>query len=234
MRAYLNLRHPNDERSAVFRAGLQAAGFDVVTGMGRPSPGDIFLTWNRFGYANNVADQFTNAGCSVVVVENASWGNGFNGESWLHLALNYHNRADCFPVGPEDRWDSLGVRFPEWRQSGETVILMQRGIGPPGVAMPRGWGGGLKGRVRKHPGRRDDIPLEADLAKAGKVITWGSGAAIKALMMGIPVESHMPNWIGGQDNTDAGRLAMFRRLAWAQWRMSEIERGEPFCHLLGI
>ena len=76
------------------------------------------------------------------------------------------------------------------------------------------------------------MPLEDDLAKACKVVTWGSGAAIKALMMGIRVESHMPNWIGEQDNTDEGRLAMFRRLAWANWRLSEIESGQAFRWLL--
>lgn len=76
------------------------------------------------------------------------------------------------------------------------------------------------------------MPLEDDLAKASKVVTWGSGAAIKALMVGIRVESHMPNWIGEQDNTDEGRLAMFRRLAWANWRLSEIESGQAFRWLL--
>jgi hypothetical protein len=64
------------------------------------------------------------------------------------------------------------------------------------------------------------------------VITWGSGAAVRALLRGIPVESHMPNWIAAQDNTDAGRLAMFRRLAWANWRLSEIADGVPFRRLL--
>ncbi len=42
----------------------------------------------------------------------------------------------------------------------------------------------------------------------------------------------MPHWIGEQDNTDAGRLAMFRRLAWAQFRMAEIESGEAFARML--
>jgi len=63
-------------------------------------------------------------------------------------------------------------------------------------------------------------------------VTWGSGAAVKALTWGIHVESHMPNWIGEQDNTDAGRLEMFRRLAWAQWTLDEIEDGTAFRHLL--
>jgi hypothetical protein len=67
---------------------------------------------------------------------------------------------------------------------------------------------------------------------AAEVVTWGSGAAVKALLWGIRAESHMPSWIAAQDNTDAGRLAMFRRLAWAQWRMSEIANGEAIRRLL--
>jgi hypothetical protein len=42
----------------------------------------------------------------------------------------------------------------------------------------------------------------------------------------------MPGWIAEQDNTDAGRLAMLRTLAWAQWRLSEIESGEAFERLI--
>lgn len=59
-----------------------------------------------------------------------------------------------------------------------------------------------------------------------------SGAALQALLWGIPVASEMPDWIGAQDNTDAGRLAMFRRLAWAQWTLEEISDGLPFRSLL--
>jgi hypothetical protein len=51
-------------------------------------------------------------------------------------------------------------------------------------------------------------------------------------MWGIRVESHMPNWIAEQDNTDAGRLACFRRLSWAQWTLNEIASGETFARLL--
>ncbi len=57
---------------------------------------------------------------------------------------------------------------------------------------------------------------------------------MKALLWGIPVESHYPRWIGKQDNTDAGRLAMFERLAWAQWTHEEIAEGLPFRRLLGF
>jgi hypothetical protein len=180
-----------------------------------------------------MADACERRGGLVLVAENASWGNDFAGRRWYTLARGRHNTAGRFPVGGAERWDSLGVELAPWREGkGETVILPQRGIGPKGVAMPDGWQQQFKGRVRTHPGTNPCVPLEDDLAKAVRVITWGSGAAIKALLRGIRVESHMPSWIGEQDNTDAGRLDMFRRLAWAQWEVSEITNGTPFERLL--
>jgi hypothetical protein len=72
------------------------------------------------------------------------------------------------------------------------------------------------------------------LANCGKVVTWGSGAAVTALIWGIPVESHQPQWIAAQENTDAGRLEMLHRLAWAQATHEEIASGEPFARLLNF
>lgn len=171
-----------------------------------------------------------------MVAENAAWGNGFSGESWYSLALNYHNTAGLFPVGGPERWDSLGVELAPWRDGHEIVILPQRGIGPQAVAMPQAWPEKVRretgGRIRPHPGTKNATPLEDDLARCRLAVTWGSGAAIKALLMGVKVRSEMPNWIGAQDNTDTGRLEMFRRLAWAQWRLSEIDSGEAFRRLL--
>ncbi|MDP2141283.1 MAG: hypothetical protein Q8L20_10775 [Gammaproteobacteria bacterium] len=232
-RAWLNLRYTVPARRAAFVAGLASLGFLAVDGIPRkPEGSDIFVTWNRIGDADAAARRFESAGNAVVVAENASWGNEFAGESWYTIARSHHNTAGNFPVGDSERWDSLAIDLLPWRTQGETVILLQRGIGSAPVAMPRTWGSGIPGRTRQHPGIRAAISLEADLARAGKVITWGSGAAIKALMWGIPVESHMPNWIAEQDNTDNGRLEMFRRLAWAQWRLSEITDGIPFRRLL--
>lgn len=233
MKAWLNLRHVESERTSAFVRGLKRHGYEVVHGTtGGPGARDIFVTWNRINMGDTAARAFEAAGRPVLVAENAAWGNDFAGGNWLSLARRFHNTAGMFPIGDAERWDSLGVELQPWRAAGETVILPQRGIGCKEVAMPRGWPYGKSGRVRLHPGRREVITLEQDLAQAGRVITWGSGAAVKALMCGILVESHMPNWIAEQDNTNAGRLAMFRRLAWAQWRPAEIESGEAFEWLL--
>lgn len=231
--AWLNLRLTLPERVEMFRSGLARMGYAVEVGIPRePRDGDVFVTWNRIGAAHHSARMFEFHGLPVLVTENAAWGNEFAGYRWYSLARNFHNMAGKFPVGDASRWDGLAVDLAPWRTAGETVVLPQRGIGPPEVAMPRDWPQRQKGRIRPHPGRGQSIPLEQDLAKAGKVITWGSGAAIKAMLWGIPVESHMPAWIGEQNNEDAGRLAMFRRLAWAQWRHSEIASGEVFTRML--
>ena len=202
-----------------------------------PQAGDVLVTWNRVGIGQQSASVFEKAGLPVIVTENAAWGNDFAGGRWHTLARNRHNTAGMFPIGDDSRWDSLGINLPEWRTGGETVILPQRGIGSPPTAMPARWVDKAqqrhKGRIRAHPGVRDCVPIETDLADCRHVVTWGSGAAIKALLMGIRVTSYMPDWIGEQDNTDAGRLAMFRGLAWAQWQLSEIESGEPFARLIG-
>jgi hypothetical protein len=235
VRAWLNLRYTVPERRRIYAAGLKRLGYRIEQGATlAPRNGDILVTWNRFGIGHESAKQFEKHGLSVLVTENAAWSNDFAGSRWYTIARTRHNTAGMFPVGDDARWDDLGVDLPEFRAEGETVILPQRGIGSPPTSMPRRWMDRVKepGRVRLHPGTRPALPLEQDLANCGRVITWGSGAAIRALLMGIPVTSYMPDWIGEQDNTDAGRLAMFRRLAWAQHRHSEIESGEAFARLL--
>lgn len=237
MRAFLNLRYTVPQRRMIYAAGLKRLGYEVHHGMPFDTrAGDVLVTWNRLSQLDGVAKKFERMGLPVLVTENASWGNGFCGERWYTMARNRHNTRGCFDVGGPERWDDLAVDLPEFRTEGETVILPQRGIGTPPVAMPKTWPRKALqkhgGRIRRHPGKRPSKPLEDDLSDCGKVVTWGSGAAIKALLMGIPVVSDMPQWIGEQDNTEQGRLEMFRRLAWAQWRLSEIESGEAFARLL--
>ncbi len=222
MIAYLNLRYLTDDRAQWFRDGLTKLGYEVRPGLGL---GDLLVTWNRIGQTDSVASQCQERGIPVIVVENRSWGDLVPGR-WLHIASNYHNTQGMFPAGGNERWDQLGIELEPFRVPGETVVLAQRGIGSPPVACPKGWENQFSHRVRKHPGRGAASSLREDLAQCGKVITWGSAAAVEALAMGIPVESHMPRWIGAQDSTEAGRLAMFQRLAWAQWRPAEIASGE--------
>lgn len=237
MRAWLNLRYTVPDRLKAFVAGIERHGYSAEIGFpDRIGPRDAYISWNRINMGNVVAQQFQDRGLPVIVAENAAWGNDFLGRRWYSLARNYHNTAGCFPVGDHSRWDSLGVELDPFRKEGSMIVLPQRGIGSPPTRMPSGWAAAVsaryKARVRPHPGKHHCKPLRDDLEGVSVAVTWGSGAAIKALMMGVSVISEMPRWIGWQDNTEAGRLDMFRKLAWAQWELHEIESGEAFACLL--
>lgn len=246
--AWLALREDAHYRRDAFVAGLQRCGFTVKRGLpAGPNRGDILVLWNRYGQAHRVAAEFERQGRPVVVAENGYLGDGLPQSKLYALALHHHNGAGTWFCGGPERWAALGVELQPWRDQGETVVLAQRGIGPPGVAMPSRWPTQVKtlGRVRMHPGVRSSAPpLEQDLRRAGRVITWGSGAAIRALVLGIPVFHALRCWIGagaarpleqmaaGPVRDDAARLRMFERLAWAQSSLAEIESGEAFTRLL--
>jgi hypothetical protein len=257
MKAWLALREGVHYRREAFSAGLEACGYSVVLGItNRPGPKDIFVCWNRYRENAATADRFEAAGRPVLIAENGYLGNEFAGDRWYALARGQHNGAGYWPDGGPVRWDALGVSLAPWREpGGEVVLLPQRGIGPPGVAMPAHWLGStvdrlkrakVAFRIRAHPGTKCVIRLEDDLANASAVVTWGSGAALKALALGVPAFSDMAAWIGAPASlpscalidglykrSDLARLDMFRRLAWAQWRLSEIASGAAF-RALGI
>lgn len=244
MRAWLNLRFTVPERRRAFREGLERLNFSVHEGFPDcPTSSDVLVTWNRIGDADRIARVFEKAGARVLVAENAAWGNDFAGRRWYTIARNYHNLAgpEYFDVGDADRWHKLGVTLRPMRRDmaryPEVVILPQRGIGCERVKMPSDWTSKVRrdypaARVRLHPGTRPCVELERDLQDCGRVVTWGSGAAVKALMLGCYVDSYLQDWIGAQDDTDEGRLAMFERMAWAQWTLEEIAQGIPFKRLL--
>jgi hypothetical protein len=224
MRYSIILRHFHSPKARLFKDGLEALGYKAS----EPRNADVLVIWNRYGGDVYHAQEAEARGAKVLIAENATWGNEFAGKRWYSLWPTLHNRASSIRPGGPDRWDSLGVTLEPWRNGPEVIGLPQRGIGPRAIAMPSGWTPPGCTRIRKHPGKGPCKPLEEDLAQAGRVVTWGSGAAVKALAWGIPVDSHMPDWCAEQDNTDSGRLAMFQRLAWAQFTHAEIASGEAF------
>lgn len=251
MRALSLLRDRPVYRKDRFEQGLRAAGFDLCNSIVDPRPDDVLLIWNRYGRFDEEAQRFEKAKARVIVTENSYLAGQIPGK-WHALALWHHNGAGKWVVGSPERWDSLGIELAPFRWTGrEALILGQRAIGEPGIASPPHWAEliqrKLGGRIRPHPGMDEAKPLEADLDKASAVFTWGSSAALIALMLGVPVWYEFSKWIGAgasrplsewgkvqANRSDADRLAMFRSLIWAQWRVEEIQDGTAFWHLLGL
>lgn len=248
MRALNLLRHSTPRREA-FLAGLGAAGYAVVETLEHPEPDDVLIMWNRYSGTHEQAQVFEAAGGRTVVAENGHLGKAWRGDEWFSLAIGHHAGAGKWPdLGPE-RWDSWGVELAPWRRGGyETVIFEQRGYGEPEIRAPDQWAVSAKrrfgGRIRPHPGGEGGKPLEEDLRDARCALTWNSGAALKALVLGVPVFYEFDRWIGARASLpvsvwgaepkrdDAARLAMFQRLAWAMWTLDEIRTGYAFSSLL--
>ena len=250
-------RHGSYRREA-FIAGARKLGYEEATlaylpdteKPFKPDKEDLLITWNRYGH-HQVYKDFEGAKAPILIAENGYMGKSWLGDTWYSLSLDQHNGAGRWPDKGPSRWRSFGYELQPYRTGGtEVVVLPQRGIGWPGVAMPANWLAKLHlpcaSRVRSHPGNSGmaERSLEADLSEARAVVTWGSGAAIKALAMGIPAVYDMPKWIGKDAATHLTEVVdwdniphkprerMFERLAWAVWRLSEIESGEAIQQLL--
>lgn len=261
-RALVMLHDSQHYQREAFADGLRRHGYDVTavrpgvaTGPSLlPDAGDVLVCWNVQPFNIDTVKAFDAAGAAVLVAENGYIGADKEGSA-IALSRGHHNGAGWTPYPDHERFGRMGVALMPWRTGSEIVIVPQRSIGEEGVRMPPGWPSsaqqrlrGYGGRVvtRAHPGLNRALdPIESALQHAYCVVTWGSGGAIKALALGIPVFHEFPKWIGAgaatfgignlvnpkRDDTD--RYLMFCRLAWAQWSASEIRDGVPFDYLLG-
>lgn len=247
-------------RASAFQEGLKACGY-TVRNVWTPylTDEDILVIWNRYGRWNEYAELAERNGVTVIVAENGYLGRDAAGGPWYALSLSKHNGAGKWPYSgcPAGQRPVRGapVACKPWRAAGDEIVLLpQRGIGSPGVAMPKMWAERtlqslrksypkVKFRIREHPGERACIPLEQDLDQTSAVVTWGSGAALKALTMGIPVFHEFDKWIGApacnhlrdfpeRYCNDDDRQWMFERLSWAHWKLEEISSGYAFRKLL--
>lgn len=252
-RALCLIRPQPHYRSDVFLAGLKAAGF-TVGAVPDPRPSDLLVIWNRYGEFDVQARRFERAGAQVLVVENGYLGKDANGRQHYAIALGGHNGSGRWRIGGPERWEALGIELKPWRASGDHIVVRaQRGIGTPLMASPVGWHTMMAQRlrlqtkrpivVRQHPAQAPEQPsLEQQLEGGHALVTWASSDAGKALVMGVPVFYCAPHLvcsaacrrgIGDLENPSLGdRLPAMTALAWAQWSLEEIGRGEPFKWLL--
>lgn len=253
MRAAVLLRSGDLYKAGVFAEGLRHHGFIVDHKWQRqPSPEDALLIWNRPRGFESIAELYEQRGARVFIAENG-YTLGRDGQKLYALALDRHNGAGRWFVGQGPRHT---IEEQPWRSSGRHVLVLpQRGIGSPGVAMPKTWSRSVLDRLerltdrpivfRQHPGHRkngqpDSLPR--DLENAHCAVTWGSGAAVKALQAGVPVFYELERWIAAPAaapldrdleacHTPDRRLA-WTRISWAQWTLDEIGSGEAFDGLI--
>lgn len=220
--------------------------------------GDLLLTWNRYPPNHDIACTFERAGGKVIVAENGYLGArggapkfqiaaGQDEGHYIALAVGYHNGAGTWPSGGPERWERLGVELKPWREDGRHVLVCpNRAFGTPGICMPHTWPEQAVARLRKatarevrlrpHPGNNAPArPLADDLVDCHCVVIWNSSSGVHALIEGVPVVCEAQHWIlkgatGMSIETPAKpeRRPHFERLAWAQWTVAEIARGDPF------
>ena len=147
------------------------------------------------------------------------------------------------------------------RDDSYILVSEQRGIGSVKMASPAHWHEATLKRIqdvtsrpakiRWHPKTRvhqsSVVRQETEqeqLAGAHAVVTWSSALAVHALAAGIPVFYEAPHFVAAEAclrdirmieqplMDDELRLKAMQKLAWAQWRRSEIENGEALSHLL--
>lgn len=247
--ASLLLQRGRSHRTYFYR-GLERLGYAILDGEAQdhPEPDDLLVIWNRLPTIEHIARKYEEIGAKVVVAEHAWVGNP---EQLFALSLGNHNGAGTWRVGDVSRWPSFGIEVKPWRAKGTHILVVpQRGIGVPPAAMPRGWPSDVMGRLSQVTGRlivlrppQDRVhPFEDALRDVHAVVTWASGAGVKALINGIPVFYEMPKWIGrwaampgiaSIENPYLGERDTFLRyLSWAMWKAEEIESGEALAWLL--
>ena len=249
MRTACLIRHEPAYRRDAFVAGLKAVGCDLGQ-----HPPDLVVCWNRYGDSDRIGKDCERRGGTVLVAENGPLGREFRGGHYYTICRSRHNTVGTFPEGGPKRWSAWNVPMQPWRRDGKHILVLPaRGIGTPPVVQPLEWLDQTLAwlaratrrpvKVRQHPGEKTPSrPLEEDLRNAWCCLTWGSGAALKALLAGVPVFYGYPGWIGRSAAWPIGcdleepflgdRLPMFQQLAWSMWEVGEIATGEPFRRLL--
>lgn len=248
MKAECLLRDQPQYRANAFRDGLVAAGYSLVKENRDPVKGDILVIWNRYGRFNSRACAYERRGATVLVAENGYLGRDYNGEHWYAIGVGRHNGNGNRQRVAVARSSSIASSFcPGWKQGEAVLFLEQRGIGIAPAAQPKGWLEGAIRKlrtdrdviVRKHPGEKGNhSSLYDDLKQAWCVVTWGSGAAIKAIHAGVPAFYECPDWIGQaaakqytgdiEEPYLGDRSEYLRCVHAGMFRLDEIKTGLPF------
>ena len=248
-----------DDRHGAILAGFRRHGYTIREGFGLPrSDRDVLLTWTvHHGNKEKQRDEFEAAGGRVLVCEE-SYVKMPLGEKHIALSWHDHNGAGVIPSGGGERWARWGIKLQPWRidtARGHVLVREQRGIGSSLQRCPPNWHVETAAQLRKatrrdvrlrlHPKHDPDKTPDSERFRGcHALITWNSSMACAALIAGIPVFAVGPHIIcegacdRGLYNLETpsltGRLEVFERVAWGQWSLTEIERGDACDHLLPV
>lgn len=177
---------------------------------------------------------------------------GGPGSQWFRVVANHyqHSRLDR---QPPDRRDALGLlrHLQPWRKAGTHILVV-----PPSQAICTlfglgDWEADTLQRLANCTDRPIDVSRKGDprpLADRFKdchaVVTWTSNVAVEAVCAGVPVITSsesaawtMAGWIGSLERAihtppqPANREQWLSVLAYGQWTLEEIARGEACAHL---
>ena len=250
--AHVKVRKEPYYRREAIEKGLKNLGYTIWPALHPTRREDLLVLWNKKrGADEDAADRWEAAGGTVLVLENGYLQKV--DKTMYAISVHGHNGSGWFPVGDEDRFSRLGFEVKPWCTGGEYVLVCaQRGIGSKLMASPPGWAekvGKLHSKhglvkIRPHPGNFvAKVSLEKDLADASVCHIWSSGAGVRALVEGVPVQHYAPHWIcseaslGGAfdpcyGGCDTARAKALHHMSHGQWSVDEIASGEPFARIL--
>jgi hypothetical protein len=229
----------------MFRDGFQRLGYQVET---KPGISDLLVTWNKYGEDGELADKFCAAGLPNLVAENAYISPDMSGRRYTALARTGHNGSGWTPYEGPERWDRMEMRPSPWQNNGDWILLCaQRGLGAPGMAMPKGFMSEIKEMIETLTGRHVETRAPPSRVQGQRdlwalwprlhcIVVWTSNMATVGLLNGIPAIYMGPHHImegsarhGLELIEEPGwldREPAFKRMAWAQWTREEIQSGE--------
>ena len=175
------IRRDMHYRRSAFEAGLRAAGFDIVGSVPNPGPGDLLVTWNRYGANDLTAQRFEQGGAAVVVVEN-----GYSRRGLRRIRQ-----------GPRSEWRATardGALAPQrrrpvaCRRARPLARPGHRGssMAPGGRSHPRApatghWSARRRHAVRMASGGRPEAPQADGASRCGSEAHPGNAPAQKPL-----------------------------------------------------
>lgn len=251
MLAVVRIRTQPHYRREAFITGLDSLGYRIELSGQPKSRQDLLVLWNRMGPDDRDAERWERDGGTVVISENGYIGKDDQDRQLYAISVGQHQHG---LVGDEDRLPKLRIELKQWATGEHILVCAQRGIGSRLMASPSNWHVKMMDRLRKitdrplkfrmHPGNQPPKrSLEDDLQGAYACCIWSSGSGVKALSLGIPVIYDAPRWIcegaavrpdrlSTLCTDDSLRLEAFRHMARNQWRVEEIQSGEPFRRVL--